>query len=61
MDGGFMDCAKQTVRKEGWMGLWKGFGPCAVRAFVANAAGFTTYETVLKYIRQTPDKPEIAK
>jgi len=55
-DGVFYDCFKQTVHSEGWLGLWKGFGPCAVRAFIANAAGFTTYEAVLKHIRGHVDK-----
>ena len=61
-DGGFIDCWRQTVRNEGYMALWKGFGPCAARAVVANAAGFCTYETALKFLRkQNPQNANTVK
>ncbi|KAM3134457.1 hypothetical protein pb186bvf_013423 [Paramecium bursaria] len=44
-DGGFYDCAKQLVAKEGFRSLWKGFSVCIFRAFYANAIGFYSYET----------------
>jgi len=47
-DGGFIECGKAAVRAEGWRGLFHGFGPCMLRAAVANACGFATYEYVLK-------------
>eukprot|EP00455_Lapot_gusevi_P031054 TRINITY_DN3352_c0_g1_i3.p1 TRINITY_DN3352_c0_g1~~TRINITY_DN3352_c0_g1_i3.p1 ORF type:complete len:387 (+),score=61.16 TRINITY_DN3352_c0_g1_i3:77-1162(+) len=50
-DGGFIDCWRKIVRKEGYRGLWTGFGACVVRAFPANAAGFVTYEVVLRCLR----------
>eukprot|EP00698_Gefionella_okellyi_P016330 TRINITY_DN4671_c0_g1_i2.p1 TRINITY_DN4671_c0_g1~~TRINITY_DN4671_c0_g1_i2.p1 ORF type:complete len:232 (+),score=23.51 TRINITY_DN4671_c0_g1_i2:330-1025(+) len=43
-DGGFWSCMKSVVKKEGFVGLWRGFGTCAARSFPANAAGFLAYE-----------------
>jgi len=51
LDGGFWDCARQTVARGGFKALWKGFGPCAARAFPANAAGFLAYEFGLNMLR----------
>eukprot|EP00741_Cyanophora_paradoxa_P002367 tig00000601_g2293.t1 len=35
----------QTVlAREGWRGMYRGFGPCVARAFPANAACFAVYE-----------------
>ena len=52
LDGGFIDCGKVIVSEKGWMGLWKGFTPCALRAFFANAVMFVTYEKVQSLMRQ---------
>lgn len=51
-DGGFFSCWKLTVQQHGYKALWRGFGPCAARAFPANAAGFMAYETALKVIKK---------
>lgn len=51
LDGGFFDCARDTVKRQGWRTLWRGFGTCAVRAFPANAAGFFAYEATLSAFR----------
>jgi solute carrier family 25 (mitochondrial carnitine/acylcarnitine transporter), member 20/29 len=45
-DGGFFDCARRLVQREGLAGLWKGYTPCALRAFPANAASFLGYEFI---------------
>lgn len=37
-DGGFISAWRHTVNSSGWIGLWKGFGPCAARAFPGNHA-----------------------
>lgn len=50
-DGGFIECGRAAIRAEGWRGLFRGFGPCMLRAAVANAAGFSTYEYVLNHGR----------
>ena len=39
---GFLDCARQTVAKDGAKALFKGFGPAMARAFPANAATFVS-------------------
>lgn len=39
------DCVKKLAREQGWRGFWRGFTPCALRAFPANAACFFGYET----------------
>ncbi|GAA5863099.1 hypothetical protein JCM3774_001420 [Rhodotorula dairenensis] len=41
---GFIDCARQTVAKDGASALFKGFGPAMARAFPANAATFLGVE-----------------
>eukprot|EP00744_Colponema_vietnamica_P016320 GILI01022894.1.p1 GENE.GILI01022894.1~~GILI01022894.1.p1 ORF type:complete len:319 (-),score=68.34 GILI01022894.1:215-1171(-) len=50
MDGGFFSCWKDVVKTDGYMGLWRGFGPCIARAFPANATGFLAYETCMKVL-----------
>jgi len=50
-DGGFLDCWRRTVSTEGHAALWRGFVPCAVRAFPANGAGFLAYEWTMKMLR----------
>lgn len=46
-DGGMWECAKDTVRSSGWRGLWRGYTPCVLPAFPANAAGFAGYEATI--------------
>ena len=52
LDGGFFSCWRQTVQKEGFIALWRGFGTCAARAFPANAAGFLAYEFCLSMLKE---------
>ena len=51
-DGGFIDCWRDTVRRNGYSALWRGFGTCAARAFPANAAGFLAYEFGLSVLKK---------
>eukprot|EP01089_Gocevia_fonbrunei_P004700 TRINITY_DN1473_c0_g1_i4.p1 TRINITY_DN1473_c0_g1~~TRINITY_DN1473_c0_g1_i4.p1 ORF type:complete len:295 (+),score=44.51 TRINITY_DN1473_c0_g1_i4:171-1055(+) len=39
-----LDCTKQLYRAEGLRGFWRGFTPCLLSAFPANAACFFCYE-----------------
>ncbi|CEO97494.1 Mitochondrial carrier protein [Plasmodiophora brassicae] len=50
-DGGFISAWRHTVNSSGWIGLWKGFGPCAARAFPANAGGFLAYEFAIDSLK----------
>eukprot|EP01122_Echinamoeba_exundans_P015607 TRINITY_DN748_c0_g1_i1.p1 TRINITY_DN748_c0_g1~~TRINITY_DN748_c0_g1_i1.p1 ORF type:complete len:224 (-),score=36.65 TRINITY_DN748_c0_g1_i1:32-703(-) len=45
---GVADCFKYVWRTEGMYGFWKGFVPCAIRAFPVNAATFAAYELVMR-------------
>jgi solute carrier family 25 carnitine/acylcarnitine transporter 20/29 len=47
---GFVDCATQIYRLKGLPGFFKGFAPCLVRAFVANATCFLAYEYTRQFI-----------
>jgi len=58
-DGGFFSCMRAIIREEGKMALWKGYTPCLLRAFPANAAGFFAYEMVKKSFF-TDDNGELA-
>ncbi|MES1911344.1 MAG: hypothetical protein MHM6MM_003789 [Cercozoa sp. M6MM] len=51
-DGGFLSCGRFIVQRDGWMGLWRGFTPCAGRALLANAVGFLAYEQSKKVLLQ---------
>jgi hypothetical protein len=47
----------QTLKAEGFGGLYRGFGPALARSFPANGACFLVYELVsssLKAFKQTP-------
>ena len=46
-DGGFINVAKHIYRTEGVRGFWRGFGPCIVPSFPANALGFVAYEVAI--------------
>lgn len=40
LDGGFFDCLDKQTRKHGVTHLWRGFGSCALRAFIGKNALF---------------------
>jgi hypothetical protein len=41
---GYLDCALQIVRSEGWGGLYRGLGVCMVRAVPNTGVQFMVYE-----------------
>lgn len=43
-DDGFLSVGRHILRHEGMAGFWRGFGPCIIPAFPANALGFVVYE-----------------
>ena len=43
-DGGFIQCAQHIYKLEGHQGFWRGFVACSIRAVVANAFMFASYE-----------------
>lgn len=43
-DGGFYECGKYIYETEGIIGFWRGYLPCTLRAIIANAVLFVTYE-----------------
>ena len=47
---GILDCLAQTVKSEGVRGLYRGFLPCMLRAFPANAATFLTFESMMRLL-----------
>ncbi|KAK0283363.1 hypothetical protein LTR91_002729 [Friedmanniomyces endolithicus] len=42
------DAAKAVYREAGWKGYWRGFVPCFLRAFPANAAALVAFEGVMR-------------
>jgi solute carrier family 25 carnitine/acylcarnitine transporter 20/29 len=44
------DCAAKTLATEGIGGFYKGFVPCILRAFPANAATFFAFEVTMDLI-----------
>jgi solute carrier family 25 (mitochondrial carnitine/acylcarnitine transporter), member 20/29 len=42
------DAAKAIWRDGGWRGYWRGFVPCFLRAFPANAAALVAFEGVMR-------------
>ncbi|KAF2865132.1 mitochondrial carnitine/acylcarnitine carrier protein [Massariosphaeria phaeospora] len=42
------DAAKAIYRETGWKGYWRGFVPCILRAFPANAVALVAFESVLR-------------
>lgn len=42
------DAAKAVYREAGWRGYWRGFLPCFLRAFPANAAALVAFEGVMR-------------
>jgi len=47
-DGGIINCAKDIYHREGYLGFWRGFSACTLRAVVANAFTFVAYEEAKK-------------
>ncbi|KAF9083423.1 Mitochondrial carrier protein ymc2 [Mortierella sp. AM989] len=46
-----IDCARQTLAKEGVAGFFKGFAPCILRAAPANAVTFLGFELAMRVLR----------
>jgi solute carrier family 25 carnitine/acylcarnitine transporter 20/29 len=42
------DAAKAVFRESGWKGYWRGFVPCFLRAFPANAMALVAFEGVMR-------------
>ena len=55
-DGGFYECCKFIYRKYGYMGFWRGFLPCSLRALLSNAVLFLTYENIKYIIKKSKSK-----
>ena len=43
--------AEQLYREAGWRGFWRGFLPCVLRAFPANAAAFGGFAVAMDTLR----------
>ena len=48
---GSFDCISQTLKAEGIGGFYRGFVPCILRAFPANASTFLAYELTMRAIK----------
>lgn len=57
---GVIDCARKSVRQEGYSVLFRGLNSAIVRAFPVNAVTFFTYEMILKVLnaREGGDEEE---
>ncbi|CCX31517.1 Similar to Mitochondrial substrate carrier family protein L; acc. no. Q54W11 [Pyronema omphalodes CBS 100304] len=44
------DAAKAVYKENGWKGYWRGFVPCFLRAFPANATALFVFEAVMKVL-----------
>ncbi|KAJ3537230.1 hypothetical protein NM208_g6404 [Fusarium decemcellulare] len=42
------DAAKAVYTESGWRGFWRGFAPCFLRAFPANAMAVMTFEGAMR-------------
>jgi solute carrier family 25 carnitine/acylcarnitine transporter 20/29 len=42
------DAARAVWRENGWRGYWRGFLPCFLRAFPANAMALVAFEGVMR-------------
>ncbi|KAH8722645.1 mitochondrial carnitine/acylcarnitine carrier protein [Phaeosphaeriaceae sp. PMI808] len=42
------DAARGVYRENGWRGYWRGFAPCFLRAFPANAMALVAFEGVMR-------------
>ncbi|KAH8671140.1 carrier protein YMC2 [Xylariales sp. PMI_506] len=47
---GWSDAARAVYRENGWRGYWRGFLPCFLRAFPANAMALVAFEGVMRYL-----------
>ncbi len=47
---GFMDAVRQIQRSQGTAGFFRGFAPCMLRSFPANAVCFLAYEQAKQLI-----------
>jgi len=47
---GWLDCASKIFKADGIKGFFKGFAPCLLRSFPANAVCFVAYEEAKKWI-----------
>ena len=45
---GWKDAAKAVYRENGAKGFWRGFTPCFLRAFPANAMALVAFEGVMR-------------
>ncbi|RDL39226.1 Mitochondrial carrier [Venustampulla echinocandica] len=45
---GWKDAATAVYRESGWRGYWRGFLPCFLRAFPANAMALVAFEGVMR-------------
>ncbi|KAI5369750.1 Putative mitochondrial carrier protein [Septoria linicola] len=46
------DAAVAVYRESGWKGYWRGFAPCALRAFPANACALVAFEGVMRTLNK---------
>lgn len=46
------DAAQAVYRERGWKGYWRGFLPCFLRAFPANAMALVAFEGVMRSLPQ---------
>jgi solute carrier family 25 carnitine/acylcarnitine transporter 20/29 len=44
----WIDAARAVGRESGWRGYWRGFLPCFLRAFPANACALVVFESVMR-------------
>lgn len=46
------DAARAVYRESGWKGYWRGFVPCFMRAFPANAMALVAFEGVMRTLNK---------
>lgn len=46
------DAARAVYRESGWKGYWRGFVPCFMRAFPANAMALVAFEGVMRMLNK---------
>lgn len=44
------DAAFAVYKERGWIGFWRGFLPCFLRAFPANAMALLSFEAVMRWL-----------
>ena len=49
-DGTWRDAATAIWRRDGAKGFWRGFVPCFLRAFPANACAIVAFEGVIRML-----------